>query len=256
MDCNQAQRLIERYLDSELALSDKRVVEDHLGQCRDCSRLLDSLKAMSTAVKKKSTFNAPSGLKRKVRERLKDVTGEDERMTRVLPWLGFSGGVMAFASVMTWAILTFSLNAHDTPLLMEDIVSAHVRSLMVDHATDIASSDRHVVKPWFNGKLDFTPMVRNYSDDGFALQGGRLDYLQRRPVSALVYRRRDHVINVFMWPSYQGAGSAIKTEAYQGYNIVNWSEAGLHYWIISDLNMNELQALAALLRGDNGVHQS
>src|SRR5258708_565596 len=131
----------------------------------------------------------------------------------------------------------------------QEVVASHVRSLLADPLTDVASSDRHTVKPWFAGKLDFAPTVVDLSAAGFPLVGGRLDYLEHRPVAALVYSRRKHAINLFIWPSeHATSGGKLQSATTQGYQIVHWKEAGTAYWAISDLNMSELRQFVQLIR--------
>jgi anti-sigma factor RsiW len=122
-----------------------------------------------------------------------------------------------------------------------------VRSLLQESPIQIASSETHIVKPWFNGRLDFAPSVRDLTPDGFPFAGGRLDFVGERRVAALVYRRRLHVVNVFLWPSTGGADSAPRDLVHRGYNMVTWTKAGIDYWAVSDLNMAELRLLRNLM---------
>jgi anti-sigma factor RsiW len=129
----------------------------------------------------------------------------------------------------------------------QEVVAAHVRSLLQDSPTQVASSDMHTVKPWFAGRLEYSPNVKDLAPEGFPLAGARLDYIGERRVAALVYRRRMHVVNVFMWPSPSDAASAPGASTYLGYNVLVWHKAGMAYWAISDLNMSELQQLQGQL---------
>jgi anti-sigma factor RsiW len=122
---------------------------------------------------------------------------------------------------------------------------------MADHLTDVPSSDQHTVKPWFNGKLDFSPTVKDLREHGFSLNGGRVDYIGNRPVAALVYQCRQHSINLFVWPSASAPAVNEKAEERQGYNLIRWSNGGMTYWAISDLNLVELQQFAQLIREQN-----
>src|SRR5262249_31751299 len=132
--------------------------------------------------------------------------------------------------------------------LIDDIISGHVRSLMVEHLTDVASSDRHTVKPWFDGKLDFSPAVVDLADHGFPLIGGRLDYLENRPVAALIYGRPKHFINLFVWPTDASSAPGERTVSRQGFTLIHWSAGGMTYWAVSDLNPAELGEFAGLVR--------
>jgi len=133
--------------------------------------------------------------------------------------------------------------------LTDQVLASHVRSLMPGHLTDVVSSDQHTVKPWFNGKLDYSPPVPDFTTQGFPLRGGRLDYVGGRPVAALVYGRRQHVINVLLWPAIAAAeGPSVRTR--QGYHLLHWTAGDYTWWVASDLGLSELQEFAGLLRAD------
>ena len=131
-------------------------------------------------------------------------------------------------------------------LLAQEVVSSHIRSMMLNHLVDVPSSDQHTVKPWFNGKLDFAPEVKDFADQGFPLAGGRLDYIDNRTVAALVYQRRKHSINLFIWPS---PGAPINPQQFSvnGYHIIHWTKSGASYWAVSDVNSTDLSEFAELV---------
>jgi anti-sigma factor RsiW len=135
-------------------------------------------------------------------------------------------------------------------LLAEQVVSSHIRSLMANHLSDVVSTDQHTVKPWFSGKLDFAPVVTNLAPQGFPLVGGRLDYLDDRTVAALVYKHRQHTINLFLWPlSDSDANPQILS--IKGFNVVHWTQAHMNYWAVSDLNASELTEFARDLKSSS-----
>ena len=128
------------------------------------------------------------------------------------------------------------------------VIAAHARSLQVNHLTDVVSTDRHTVKPWFRDKLDFSPQVPDLSAEGFALSGGRLDYLADRSVAALVYQRGKHTINVFTWPATNDADTPVRNFSRQGFHIREWQRSGMNYWVVSDLNDEDLDQFVRLFR--------
>lgn len=133
-------------------------------------------------------------------------------------------------------------------MITREIVAGHVRSLMANHLSDVTSTDQHTVKPWFDGKLDFAPPVVNLASAGFPLVGGRLDFVDGRPVAALVYQRRLHFINLFIWPSTERQESSVVLQSREGYNILHWTRGGMTFWAISDVSADDLRSFAELLK--------
>jgi anti-sigma factor RsiW len=147
---------------------------------------------------------------------------------------------LAVAALVLWSVGPLLTGAARQDHLLQELVGSHVRSLMVDHLTDVLSDDSHMVKPWFEGKLDFSPQVPELAAQGFPLVGGRLDYLANRSVAAVVYRRRQHLINLFIWPTGSDVDVEETVVARQGYHLVPWQRSGMTYWAVSNLNQREL----------------
>ncbi|WP_422085521.1 anti-sigma factor family protein [Variovorax sp.] len=164
-------------------------------------------------------------------------------------WQGLAWFGTGAATAWGLALVLLATPVPPSDALAESVTANHVRSLMASHLADVASSDQHTVKPWFAGKLDFSPPVVDLAAEGFPLTGGRLDYLDGRTVAALVYRSGPHVINLFVWPASSDAkAQAPVLSARQGYQLVHWTQGGMQAWAVSDLNAAELQNFAALLR--------
>jgi anti-sigma factor RsiW len=160
-------------------------------------------------------------------------------------WLAWAPG-FAFVAVIAASLYVFWQSPAGADPLTQELVAAHVRSLMADHITDVLSTDQHTVKPWFEGKLDFAPSVIDLGPEGFELIGGRLDYAADRPVAALVYKRRQHVINLFIFPRPAASDGQLGTAGKQGYNVIGWQHSGMTFWAVSDLNAAELQQFCQL----------
>jgi anti-sigma factor RsiW len=152
---------------------------------------------------------------------------------------GFAMGSVLSALAATGLVVVV-LRHEDEQRILSEVVSAHLRALQAGHLTDVLSTDQHTVKPWFNGRLDVAPPVVDLTAQGFTLIGGRLDYVNGRTIGAIVYRRRTHVINLFVAQTTNAESRMAKIETVQGFNIRHWSERGLTYWAVSDLNADEL----------------
>lgn len=245
MNCTEIHPLLHAYADGELDLVRSLDVEQHLKTCAACAAEIKSLQSLRAALRENDfAFRAPKSLQKKVRQIARASGDEIQPRENNFLWLWklFAVGATAFA-VLT--ILLRPAGVSENEQLMNEAVSSHVRSLMVGHLMDVASSDQHTVKPWFDGKIDFAPDVKDFAAQNFPLVGGRLDYLNGRAVAALVYRHNKHLINVFVWPA-ENAG-ADKTEIFRGYSIINRNANGFHYCLVSDLNEKELGELADLI---------
>jgi len=249
MECSQIEKSIELYLDSELTLSDRRDFEEHVQLCSACESKVAGLRSIQSMVSNSNINSAPASLKHKIQNQLKDYTGESQEKFSIKHWFGFGAGSMAIGSFVTWFIMALLISTPEQIQLADLVVASHVRSMMVDHKMDVLSSDRHTVKPWFNGRVDFSPTVKDLQQEGYKLLGGRLDYIQGQSVSALVYQRRAHIINAFIFKSNDknNSNSALMSLQRDGYNLFNWKKNGLEYWVISDLNKTELNEFSLLL---------
>ena len=275
MNCQEIKTLKHAYADRELDLIRTTEIEQHLNGCRACSQAYENIRALGSALKSGDLyFKAPAQLKGRIRAswvvenkeapthsvaaevtRLKDFGGKRvfaeirASLPRLLRFLRHPLGwvvPVAATALITFLVLPALIAPSTDERIEQEATASHVRSLMAAHLTDVASSDQHTVKPWFDGKLDFAPDVKDFAADGFTLVGGRLDYLHGRAVAALVYRHNKHLINVFIWPA--DGDLKTETETRRGYSIINTTAHNLRYCFISDLNAKELGDLAGLCR--------
>jgi len=249
LNCQDARYLIHGYMDGELDLVKSLEVEQHLQDCPACTQVYKNHQALRSAMSASSLyFTAPAPLRKRIQSSVRQ-TSQAARAPWVMPWR-WIGAAASLAVVLTviWGVTRSLLAPSAGDVLAQQVVASHVRSLMADHLTDVASSDQHTVKPWFDGKLDFSPAVPDPTNQGFPLIGGRLDYLDNRPVAALVYRRQQHIINLFIWPSPGAPDVNTKTDMRQGYYVVHWTKSGMTYWAISDLNDVEFRDFVQLVQ--------
>jgi anti-sigma factor RsiW len=249
LNCQELRHLLHGYVDGELDLVRSLEIERHLGECPACARLHQSMLALRTALQSSAlSFRAPPGMRQRVRAALRRQ-GKARRPRRLVawPWLAVAAAA-ALLVALTWSAARLVSIPSADDLIAREVVSGHVRSLMARGPTDVASSNRHTVKPWFNGKVPFSPPVFDLADRGFPLVGGRLDYLDERRVAALVYRRRAHVINLFIWPSSTDSTEGTTELTRQGFHLFHWTRAGMTYWAISDLAPAELAKFVRLVQ--------
>lgn len=262
MSCKLTERFVPGYLDGELDLSRTIEMETHLRVCADCRQELERQQALRAALQRSSLrYAAPSALRARIQSSLSaPLPAEDPSSAatgglafqflhplQILRWAG-AFAVLALCAITAWQLVPNLRRPASDERLAAEVFSSHVRSLEGSHLMDVVSTDQHTVKPWFDGKLDFSPPVEDLASDGFPLVGGRLDYLESREVAALVYQRRKHFINVFVWPR---SGESISTQTVpsrQGYNMMRWSGAGFQFWAVSDVNVQDLADFVRLLK--------
>jgi anti-sigma factor RsiW len=245
MNCAESRLLLHAHADGELDVASSLDLERHLKTCAACAGEKQSVHSLKAALRQSSLrYDAPDLLRKEVRRMARTSGGATPpRFHSLLLWKFLASGATAFAVL---AILLPPTRTSERDQLLNETVASHVRSLMAEHLTDVASSDQHTVKPWFNGKLDFAPEVKDFAAQGFPLVGGRLDYLNGRAVAALVYRRNKHFINVFVWPAQNAGNGKSDVQEHRGYSVINRDADGLHFCVVSDLNQKELAEFANL----------
>jgi len=252
MNCADAEIMLHALIDGELDAGHARDVEAHVATCPACAEELKTFRAMRATM---AEANLKEAAPVQLRSRIEAALAVPVPVARVAaprqswlaPWRaswrtffgGFTIGTALSAAVAASLVIAVVRNDQNQQIA-SDVVSAHLRSLQAGHLTDVETSDQHTVKPWFNGKLDVAPPVIDLTAQGFTLIGGRLDYINGQPVASIVYRRRKHVINLFVGEPLGAAVRGVKDESVQGFNIRHWREAGLDLWAVSDIDAGEL----------------
>ncbi len=239
MNCEEAGLLLNALIDGELDAGHARDIEAHLAGCQRCSALLVHARTMRQALSAPALrYEAPAGLRARIDRALPATRAAASNRRALLK--GFAFGSLASAAIAASAAI-FVVRLEQDDRILGDVVSAHLRSLQADHLIDVQSTDQHTVKPWFNGRTDLSPPVIDLTAQGFTLIGGRLDFIDGKPAAAIVYKRRAHIINLFVTQGLRAVPFAARLSAMQGFNIRQWTEQGLSLLAVSDINAEELQ---------------
>jgi anti-sigma factor RsiW len=246
MNCAECEILIHALIDGELDAGHARDVEAHVATCGGCAEKLEAFRAMRTAMARaKLKEQAPASLRDRIEAALPApktnviTPRQFLQPTRRSFFGGFATGAVLSGALAASLMLAVVRNDQQRTIAGE-VVSAHIRSLQAGHLMDVETSDQHTVKPWFDGKVDVAPPVIDLTAQGFTLLGGRLDYIDGEPVASVVYRRRKHIINLFVAQRLGSAHSFVSARTVQGYNVRHWSHGGLDFWAVSDLDPEEL----------------
>jgi anti-sigma factor RsiW len=276
MNCEEAIKLMDGYLDGELDPITNQAIEQHLRDCGRCDQAYNMHGSLIRAIGNATPyFKAPTELQERIRSSLREETTEHpvrngvpgaqvvfhKRQPEPRPilseipwnWLGLAAAII-LAAIIAFNVLPRAQRVGPDQFLATQLIASHARSLMANHLTDVASSDQHTVKPWLDAKLDFAPAVIDLSSDGFPLIGGRLDYLDNRPVAALIYERRKHFINLFVWPVGSNTIGATNAMSHQGYQLLHWVDSDFNYWAVSDVNSNDLQTFKSKFEAQTSHH--
>ncbi len=247
MSCDFSGSVAHAYLDGELDVPRAVEFERHLETCGECAESLESGRALRSSLQSAQLYeSAPSALRTRIRAHIR-TRSREPLAARVLAlrWLPVAASILIVASAL-WLVLPGWLEGPLTTLTTAELVDAHIRSLQAGHLTDVASTDQHTVKPWFAGKVDFAPPVHDFAGEGFPLLGGRLDVLGGKTVAALVYGRRKHFINVFVWPTHKADTPIHAPASWQGYQYIDWRHQGMEFHAVSDVSASDLRELAEL----------
>lgn len=252
MNCENSRSLLHGYLDGELDPVRAEEYERHLENCSQCISELEQQESLRASLRSAKLYErAPDSVARRLKRQIASDENEGEwSWLSILQWVGASAAIVLIAATAYFSVQSYFnvRGGSSEQARLAEVIDAHVRSLQPGHLTDVLSTDQHTVKPWFDGKLDFVPPVRDLAENGFPLMGGRLDVLNGRSVAVLVYGRRKHVINVFVWPESQAKAAAQTNGSRNGFQWACLSAHGMEYCVVSDVSVADLNSMADLLR--------
>jgi anti-sigma factor RsiW len=237
--CDELERDLDPYVDRELPAESAADIREHLRTCAACRQRVADREALGRLVRSVPYYEAPDRLRAR-------VAGQAQRMRSTRRLMTWAAAAVLVLSIGGGISLVRYVGVRGDAAA-DIVVDAHVRSLMAEHLFDVRSTDQHTVKPWFLGKLDFSPPVVDLASIGFPLVGGRLDYLSGRPVAAIVYQRQKHTINVFVSPA-SDAPLGMTARTIRGFHVRHWVRDGMSFWVVSDLNDAELTEFAGALQ--------
>jgi anti-sigma factor RsiW len=241
MMCDEANVLLHALIDGELDTARARDVETHLAGCQRCTTDLRQFREMRQAMADANLrLAAPAALRSRIEAAIPVPVARASQPSRRFLLQGFAFGTALSAAAAAGVVFFVARSGQDERLL-GDVVSAHLRSLQAEHLTDVRSTNQQVVKPWFSGKLAIAPPVIDLTAQGFTLLGGRLDTIDGKPVAAIVYRRGDRIINLFVGAAADSGHTAALGDAVEGFNTQRWNDRGFRFIAISDIGADELR---------------
>jgi anti-sigma factor RsiW len=263
MTCAEFEEQLDPFFDNELGLAEAQKIQQHLEQCPTCEAIYASRLAVREALQKPEVrFTPPGDLHDQIRGELsKQVRPAPRNIWRRPAFQLTNWFLPALAGAAAVLLLWLGSTVFQTPnrpansllaTVTAQLVSDHMRSLLPDHLIDVVSTDQHTVKPWFAGKLSFSPPVYDLSDQGFKLIGGRLDYLGNQEIAAVVFQRRQHYINLFVWPKTESAQVTDTLLQKEGFNMYGWEANGLIMWAVTDADPAALKTFVELQKKEQG----
>lgn len=246
MGCDRVGTALHGYFDDELDAIGASEFERHLERCSDCVIELEALESLRSSINVARLYEkAPAAFRKEILAHIGTAPRVAVFPTRsVWQWLAIAAALILVA-YGGWRVVSSEQSGSYESAFASEILDAHLRSLQPGHLIDVVSTDQHTVKPWFDGKLDFSPPVKDFSDQGFSLQGGRIDIVHGRTVAALVYARRKHFVNVFIWPTDE-KDAAARSGSQRGYQWIEWREEGMQFCAVSDAVPSALEQLQRL----------